>query len=243
MGLLKYFISPSGFIGICFMIGFLAWFHRHTRRLSYVLMPAGAIVYLLLSTGPVSYTLFKPLEFKYDAYEAKGELADTRFIVVMAGYAADEVYYPVSSKVNSASLFRLVEAFHLWRMDPSVKIIITGYKDVPEIMKDVLLAMRVPDDRIMIENQSADSFTSARNVGAMVQGDPFVLVTSAGHMPRSMAVFRKLGMNPIPAPTDYQVGKEPLRAKWFPSVEHLYFSELAIHEYLGFLWYRIRGLI
>lgn len=186
MELLGHILAPSGFVAICFMIGFLAWFHRCTRRLRYFLMPAGAVVYLLLSISPVSYALLKPLEFEYDAYKADIQQGDTRFIVVMAGYAADEVYYPVSSKVNSASLFRLVEALCLWRTDPSKKIIITGRSDVPGIMREVLLDMGVPDDCVMIENQSTNSFTSARNVGAMVQGEPFVLVTSAGHMPRSM---------------------------------------------------------
>ena len=243
MELLNYILAPSGFVATCFIMGFLAWFHRCTRRLSYVFIPAGAVIYLLLSTGPVSYMLLKPLEFEYDAYKADIQQKDTRYIVVMSAYALDEPYYPVSSKVNSTSLFRLVEAFSLWRTDPSKKIIVTGHSDGPGIMRQVLLDMGVPPDRIMIENQSTNSFTCTRNVGTIVQDKPFVLVTSAGHMPRSMAVFRKLGMNPIPAPTDYQVGKNPLRANWFPSVGHLYYSELAIHEFLGLFWYRIRGLI
>ena len=243
MEIIKYILSPSGFIAVCFLAGLAAWISKPTRKVSCILIPGAAFLYLVFSIGPISYALLKPLEFKHAMDEARIERERPRFLVVMAAYALDEDYYPVSSKVNANSLFRLVEAFRLWRMDPSRQIIITGHSDFPKIMKDVLLAMGVPDDRIMIENQSTNSFTSAQNVGAMVKGRPFVLVTSAGHMPRSMGVFRKLGMEPIPAPTDFQAGKDPFRASWLPTVGHLYYSELAIHEYFGLVWYRIRGMI
>ena len=243
MEIIKYVLSPSGFIAVCFLAGLAAWISKATRKLSCILILGAAFLYLVFSIGPISYALLKPLEFKHAMDEARIERERPRFLVVMAAYALDEDYYPVSSKVNANSLFRLVEAFRLWRMDPSRQIIITGHSDLPDIMKDVLLAMGVPEDRILLENRSVNSFTSAQNVGAMVKGRPFVLVTSAGHMPRSMGVFRKLGMEPIPAPTDFQAGKDPFRASWLPTVGHLYYSELAIHEYFGLVWYRIRGMI
>ena len=42
-------------------------------------------------------------------------------------------------------------------------------------------------------------------VKEIVGKDKFILVTSASHMLRAMALFRKQGMEPIPAPTDYMV--------------------------------------
>ena len=39
----------------------------------------------------------------------------------------------------------------------------------------------------------------------MIGREKFILVTSAAHMPRSMALFRKRGLQPIPAPADFQV--------------------------------------
>jgi uncharacterized SAM-binding protein YcdF (DUF218 family) len=62
-------------------------------------------------------------------------------------------------------------------------------------------------------------------------------------MPRCMGIFRKLGMQPIPAPTDYQAGQNPLDASFTPSIEHLRLSELALHEYIGIVWYRLRGYL
>jgi uncharacterized SAM-binding protein YcdF (DUF218 family) len=62
-------------------------------------------------------------------------------------------------------------------------------------------------------------------------------------MPRSVGVFRKQGLNPLPAPTDYMSRKNYMAISYLPSPLHLYYSDLAVHEYLGILWYKIRGWI
>ncbi len=72
---------------------------------------------------------------------------------------------------------------------------------------------------------------------------PCYLVTSAGHMPRSMAAFARAGMQPLPAPTDHQLPKNVAQAKWGLSVFHLECSDLAVHEHLGLWWYRLRGRV
>ena len=65
-------------------------------------------------------------------------------------------------------------------------------------------------------------------------------------MPRAMGLFRKHGMDPIPAPTDYMVkeregGLSP--GVFFPSAGSLENAERVIHEYLGMVWARIMGQI
>ena len=71
-----------------------------------------------------------------------------------------------------------------------------------------------------------------------------LLVTSALHMPRSVATFRTVGIEVTPAPTDFKVVRDPggSRAKrWLPNAEALHESTLAIHEYVGQLAYWLRG--
>ena len=71
----------------------------------------------------------------------------------------------------------------------------------------------------------------------------FFLVTSAYHMPRSIALFKKHEMNPIPAPTGHHIknkhGLSPYA--FFPGAGDLKNSEKAVHEYLGILWAKLRG--
>ncbi len=64
-------------------------------------------------------------------------------------------------------------------------------------------------------------------------------------MPRSMALLRKQGMKPIPAPTDYSV-KESQGEGFlipFPSSYELVKARRASYEYLGMIWAKVRGQI
>jgi len=83
-------------------------------------------------------------------------------------------------------------------------------------------------------------------VKEIVGKDKFILVTSAAHMPRAMGLFRKQGMEPIPAPTDYMAGEREggLRlGMFFPSAGSLEKAGSAIHEYLGMVWGKLRSQI
>jgi uncharacterized SAM-binding protein YcdF (DUF218 family) len=75
----------------------------------------------------------------------------------------------------------------------------------------------------------------------MGDGVIFLLVTSAGHIPRAMGVFRKLGMNPRAAPTYYLTRRNWLAVQYLPSPLHLQYSDLAVSEYAALFWYRLNG--
>lgn len=81
---------------------------------------------------------------------------------------------------------------------------------------------------------------------------PIILVTSAMHMPRSVAIFEHQGFIVLPAPVDYVVTRgDPNRvappdlAERFlhllPSVEYLEISTRVIREYIGLIVYRVLG--
>jgi len=74
---------------------------------------------------------------------------------------------------------------------------------------------------------------------------PVLLVTSAAHMWRSMAVFESAGLRAIPAATDYGSGRIELGDPrvWLPDAGALHGTDGAIKEYLGVLVYRLRGQI
>jgi uncharacterized SAM-binding protein YcdF (DUF218 family) len=68
-----------------------------------------------------------------------------------------------------------------------------------------------------------------------------ILVTSASHMPRSVSIFKRAGLSPVPAPANHLVKKPEVKPLlwWFPSSKNIEKSESAIHEYVGMLWYRL----
>lgn len=69
-----------------------------------------------------------------------------------------------------------------------------------------------------------------------------LLVTSALHMPRSLAAFKAVGINAVAAPADFEVIPEPLHPlRLLPDAHSLHQSTRALKEYLGFAVYRLRG--
>ena len=96
-----------------------------------------------------------------------------------------------------------------------------------------------------MEPDSRDTADEAEIIAKMIGREKFILVTSAAHMPRSMALFRKRGLQPIPAPADFLVreaqGSDPSR--FFPGAGSLGQVETAVHEYLGLAWAWLRGEI
>jgi uncharacterized SAM-binding protein YcdF (DUF218 family) len=82
--------------------------------------------------------------------------------------------------------------------------------------------------------------------------DRALLVTSAQHMPRAVALFEKQGLEVIPLPTDYGVTQadwdqltQPNLAvqilNFFPSIGNIGRTTGVLKEYLGFFIYRLRG--
>ena len=71
---------------------------------------------------------------------------------------------------------------------------------------------------------------------------PWLLLTSAFHMPRAMGVFSRTGWNATPWPVDYRATAHD---SWFDFSLHdgPQLWELALHEWLGFYAYRVTGWI
>jgi len=75
-----------------------------------------------------------------------------------------------------------------------------------------------------------------------------LLVTSATHMRRALAVFRKAGIDAVPAPTDHEemeCPKPPAGRRvvfvYLPNADALARSTKAVNEYVGMVWYRLRS--
>jgi len=186
----------------------------------------------------------------YDSPRNRGEISDAKWVVVLGGGHISDSRFPITSQISRTSLVRLVEGIRLHKMLPGSKFLLSGgggFDPVPnaKIMADVAIAIGVDRRDLILESISRDTKDEARLIQKIVGGDRFVLVTSASHMPRSIPLFERLGMKPIPAPTDYHVierqGTNP--SVFFPSTGNLRKAEKAFHEYLGSAWAKIRGQI
>ncbi len=236
------FIMPSSLALILILLASILLLTQW-RRFSTPLFIGAGLLLLVFSTGPVAGLLLSPLEYEYPLLNDPADYPEIKKIVVLTGYGANDRLMPLSSRLNSASNYRLLEAYNIYRRCSECEIIISGSETVTLIMKQQLLVMNVPKEHIITDKDAMHTYISAEHLGELTNNERFFLVTSAGHMRRALGLLKKQGMQPVPAPTDYQLPKDFMQTSWRPTSMHLHMSELAIHEYVGILWYRLRGKI
>jgi uncharacterized SAM-binding protein YcdF (DUF218 family) len=238
---LKSLILPSGFITLLFVLGLLARFARPLQRFSWTLLATGAVLTLVFSSGKTGSLLMAPLEYEYAGVVDSRSHPDARHIVVLTGWAADDPALPLTDRMNSASAYRVLLALEYWHQQPDLDVIVSGSAGTARIMAAAIMAGGVPADRVRVDEGSPSTADSAEYVKPIVGAEPFFLITSGGHLRRSMVAMHQRGLHPIAAPTDHRSPNELEHAKWAPSPEWLGVSDLAVHEYIGVLWYRFRG--
>ncbi len=83
-----------------------------------------------------------------------------------------------------------------------------------------------------MQSKPRDTEEEAMNIRNIVGTEQFILITAAYHMPRALKLFKKHGLNPIVAPTNF--------LREFPNGRDLHKTEIAFHEYLGSIWNQIK---
>jgi uncharacterized SAM-binding protein YcdF (DUF218 family) len=112
-------------------------------------------------------------------------------------------------------------------------------------MADIALILGIEEKDIVLEETAQDTRAEALQIKKLVKNDDFILVTTAAHMPRAMALFKKVDLNPIPAPIDYSIRQSPTTSpmSFFPHSGRIAQAENLWHEYLGLAWAKLRGQI
>ena len=106
------------------------------------------------------------------------------------------------------------------------------------------MIMGVPRERITLEARSNDTSDEAALLPPLVGKEPFLLVTSAAHMRRALALCRKQGLNPIAAATDFaRASVEWTAGDLVPRAAGFLRADYALHEWIGYWWSGLRGTI
>jgi uncharacterized SAM-binding protein YcdF (DUF218 family) len=245
------FFSPVSLSLEITIAGLLLLYLSSKQRIGKVLVLIGVSLLAFCSYTPTSDILIDPLIKKYSSYKHANQGAlnqETKIVVVLgAGHSNDNNILPVTSRIGYDSMVRLIEGIRIYRMMPEGKLLLSGGSEPGTIssaqdMAQLAKELGVNENDIIIESKSRDTEDEAYIIRSMIGEESFVLVTSSVHMPRSMALFRKNGMKPIPAPTRsieeriYYRGPDP----FYPSSVNLEKSEMAFHEYLGIIWAKLR---
>jgi uncharacterized SAM-binding protein YcdF (DUF218 family) len=205
---------------------------------------------LTFSYGAVPHVLLRSLENAFPPLINLRENHDVKWVVVLGGGHISDSELPVTGQIGVSTLARLVEGIRIYKELQDCKLLLSGGavydpKSNAEIMAEVALLLGAQKDDLLLDTDSKDTKDQARIIHQLLGDDEFILVTSASHMPRSIALFRKKGMKPVPAPADHLVRKyqEISPAVFFPRAAELKKMERVFYEYLGILWAKLRGQI
>jgi uncharacterized SAM-binding protein YcdF (DUF218 family) len=254
MFLLKKIVAPLFFpLSLCLeilLVGiFLLWFTRR-QKAGKIIVSIGVVILIAFSYGAASDILLRPLEYKYPPMTDMSAVLDVEWVVVLSGGSSSDAHLPITGRLSHASLVRLVEGIRIHRKLLKSKLILSGggaFNTIAEAktMADVAVILGVDSKDLILESESKDTKDQARLIHTIVGDNRFVLVTSASHMPRSMALFEKRGMRPTPAPIGHRITERQKITPgiFFPSAGRIAKMENVFYEYLGLAWAILRGQI
>lgn len=227
----------------------LAWRFRKTGL---IIALAGWVALYGLALSPISDAITASLENDYKPLLHAP--SDASYIVVLGGgVRANPNVYPANTQLAASSLSRLIEGIRLYRVmqqqNQAAKLILSGGSifnspSVSGIMRNIAIMLGVPQSNLVLEPGSQNTYQEAKYLKKTLGKRPFILVTSATHMRRSMAIFHAAGTHPIPAPTQYfSKGGHDIAKNLIPRAKNLTENDLTIHEYLGLIWAKLNSQI
>jgi uncharacterized SAM-binding protein YcdF (DUF218 family) len=245
--LLSLLVYPLSLSLLLCALGLVLLQLRWQRRGFYTLLLAVGWLYLC-STALFANFLMASLERGY-VPRAMSVLAPADAIVLLGGAMRGDTHMGILPDLNEQA-DRLVYAAALYKAEKAPLILLTGgapqgVRTEAQQMKDLLEIMGVPARDLLLENVSRDTHDNAIYSALLLKArgmQRILLVTSAFHMRRAVALFEAQGLEVVPAPTDYQilVGPEIL-PDGLPMLSNLSRTTHALHEIVGYWVYRWQG--
>jgi uncharacterized SAM-binding protein YcdF (DUF218 family) len=224
---------------------------RRSTRVGRFLLLLGLVLLYVLSLGPVANLLTYPLESRYPmpAPETLGQLD---IVAVLGGGIYSSGSLRPEPELSVYSYPRFFRGVRIFQQTQAGLLAFCGgpsegsTESEAETMKTLALSLGLPAEKILVETQSRDTYENIANLAHLLpadQGRRIGLVTSALHLWRSERVFAQQfpqdTVVPIPAcytydPPDWSV------QSFVPSPGSLEQTNMALHEWIGLLWYSLR---
>lgn len=222
----------------------------HRRRLVAVRMLwVGLVVLGLLGFKAMPDALLRPLENRYPT-PAQAAMAQHVGLIVLGGATDHPNVYQAHGQVplgNAAE--RMTVPVGLMRQHPQLQLVFSGGEgrllatgvSEAELAKAFYKEQGVDMHRVTLEGSSRTTRENALQVAALLSErckQPWLLVTSAWHMPRAMAEFEAVGCKVTAYPVDFRTGTATDWTEY--SLAHsLLRWQTALHEWLGWWVYGV----
>jgi uncharacterized SAM-binding protein YcdF (DUF218 family) len=208
--------------------------------------------YWALATPLGSSLIAAPLARGQHGLASAADANGAQAIVVLGGGIFSHRAGGLAIDDLAGSGLRLLEGVRLYRLLGDPWLVVSGGNtprvDPPrpegEAMRRAAIDLGVPTARILVDDVSMTTFEQAKTMSRMLPAHGitrFVLVTSPLHMPRSLAVFRGAGLDPIPSPSAARSESDDPFWSPLPDRQSLSVSDAVVYEYAARLYYWWRG--
>lgn len=248
--ILAFIFAPLVWVFILFIYSFVTKVENRAKKLR---LSAIAILFICSNSFIVDecFRQWEPVTPDYDLHNTKYDGA-----IVLGGIGdIDMRLEKINFGTSGDRLFQILPYYFSGRIK---KIIFTGGSgsiEFPEkreglYVKKYLNSIHIPDSSLVIESNSKNTYENAVFTKTILDSlkikGSYLLVTSAYHMPRSMAVFKKAGYEQLtPYITNRRSGIRRFTPDHLliPSADALFSLHFLIHEWVGFLIYKLKGYV
>jgi uncharacterized SAM-binding protein YcdF (DUF218 family) len=173
-------------------------------------------------------------------------MSGVRDVVVLSGGSFDGgIALLPSQDLGDASLARTVGGLEVCAViGDSARLIITGRSSHNAALSMHELARQLrPGLDIYVDSTARRTIEHPAGVKPFLREDTFLLVTSHGHMRRSLRTFRSAGLNPIPCPVEIPDRHVERPVEYFiPRIDNLETLERVAYELMGMILYSFSGV-
>ncbi|MEP7244888.1 MAG: ElyC/SanA/YdcF family protein [Gammaproteobacteria bacterium] len=231
--------SPLVFAALIALAACVLWKLNRRRAAAWVWASAALAVYLS-AIAPIGNALIAPLETMYAPLQVDGTLPAVHLVVVLGSSYVPHDRVPITAALDGDGLARVVEGVRIARRLTATRLVLSGGSPSggqPSALGYTRLArdLGVSETSLVVLDRALDTASEAASVAAVAGKAPFILVTSAYHMPRAMRLMQRAGAHPIPAPTAHlwEGGTSYGLRSLQPTSGGLRKTERALHEYVG----------
>lgn len=242
-------VTPSAILPLLCAIGLLLTLRRTAPRWSRRFLIVGVGGLLVFAVLPLGTWMMRPLEDRFSMPAPMPNDVDG-IIVLGGGISVDRSVDRDTPTLNDAA-GRMTAFVALAYRYPHARLVFSGGNADPFVVKtsEAVIARTFFRDiglgsrDMLYETESRNTFENAVYSRRLVKpraGQRWLLVTSAVDMPRAVGCFRGVGWPVIAIPSDYHTLRS--RSGFAPGLVHgLRDADWAMHEWLGLLYYRLRG--
>ena len=215
-------------------------------------MVASLLLLAICGFSPLGNWLLYPLESRFPAWDAARGAPDG--IVVLGGSIDADISAAHGVAVVRGAADRIVAAAALARQYPNARLVFTGGSSnliandprEADYAAEIFERLGVPREQLTMERRSRNTEENAeftKAIAAPKNGERWLLVTSAYHMPRSVGAVPKGGLCRGAVSGRLAGGQSGRICCGFRRIalEGLQRTGIAVHEWIGLLAYRLTG--